>query len=227
MRLTSRDARLVRDLALSHVLSRDQLIGLGYFTSVTRANTRLRNLVASGLVRRTETPFFSQSLYAAGPKAGVVTGERIGGILSGRSGSPRFLQHALCVNNVRLALLAQGASAWRFEQQLSLTFPYAGREYQVRPDGLAAFPGRITVVEADLGHVAPSKFKEKLLAYDAFVLSGECQRHWKLPTFELLTVTSGRLRASRLRRLLPAQASFHFLCQSHDHLGIAWAGGWS
>lgn len=56
MRFTERDIKLVRDIALSHIVSRDQVIDLGYFDSVTRCNSRLRGLVAADAVRKVSTP---------------------------------------------------------------------------------------------------------------------------------------------------------------------------
>lgn len=226
-RLTERDVRLLRDLVLSHVLSRDQAIALGYFGSVTRANARLRGLTGHGLARRIETPFFSQGLYAATPRAADVVGERLSALAASRTGSPRFLQHALCVTNVRAAMLARGAGEWRFEPQLRRAFRLGGRDWEVRPDGMAVEGGRLVAVEADLGHVAPAKFREKLRAYAAFVASGECARQWDQPSFTLLVVTTGKTRAARLARLLPDHLGFAYVCKPHDQLGVPFAGAWS
>ena len=227
MRLTPRDVQLVKDIGLSYVMSRDQIVSLGYFSSVTRANTRMRALRALGLLRRIETPFFAQSLFVAGPRSVDIVGERIASILAGRTSSPRFIQHALCVNNVRLALLEKGATAWRFEQQLSSSFRFAGREYQVRPDGLTVSDAGLVAVEVDLGHVAPSKFREKLLGFDAFAASGECARHWHAPTFKVLTVTTGKLRAKRLICCVPQDSRFTFECLTFDQLSVPFIGHWS
>ena len=183
MRLTSRDIQVVRDIALSHTMSRDQIIAFRYFTSVTRTNTRLRELGAEGFVYRIKTPFFGQSLYMAGPNAHVIVGERIIPLLAHRTGSPRFIQHALSVNNARIALIKRGASDWRFEQQLWRKFEYQGRTYEVRPDGLSHTPKGLIIVEVDLGHVAPAKFKEKLVAYNAFLESGACEQMWQCQEF--------------------------------------------
>ena len=227
MRLTQRDTKLVKDIALSHVLSRDQVITLGYFSSVTRTNTRLRQLRTLGLVKSLETPFHGQTLYAAGPKAILLVGERIAPILSGRLGSPRFIQHALATTNVRIELQNQGSSIWRFEQQVRSLFRFGGRDHEIRPDGVALTHSGILALEVDLGHVDPSKFKQKLLAYDAFVASGECRRIWNTPTFSLLAVTTGSLRARRPRELAPSSLSFEFACQSADQFGVAFPGSWS
>jgi len=228
VQLTNRDLQVLKDMALSHVLSRDQILELGYFSTVTRVNTRLRELMGIGLVKRLETPFFSQSLYMASAAATDVIGERIAPLLASRSGSPRFLQHALCVTNARIRLLRKGASAWRFEQQLRATFGVAGKPMEVRPDGLALFPEMgLLAVEVDLGHVNPAKFTEKLRAYEAFNATGECERAWGESSFRLLTLTTGSLRAKHLARCLPTGLSLTHDVLTFDQFGVQAASNWS
>lgn len=227
MKLTDRDVIVIRDLALSHVLSRDQVLALHYFTSVTRANTRLRQLAAIRLVRQIETPFFGQSLYAVGSKAVEILGPRLGAMVSARAESPRFLQHALFTTNVRIELMSRGSTGWRYEQQLRASFDFNGKSYEVRPDGLALMPSCPTAIEVDLGHVAALKFQSKLVAYDAFVRSGQAQRQWSLPTFRLLTLTTAKQRATHLYNLMPENPAFDFLCVPFDELGVPRIGAWS
>lgn len=222
MIITRRDVSLLRDLALSHVLSRDQVLALGYFGSVTRANTRLRGLIELGFVRRLSTPFFGQGLYSATKRATDLVGENIAPLLASRLGSPRFLQHALAVTNSRIALVAKSGGEWRFEQQL---WRKANR-HEIRPDGLilASFP---TFVEIDMGHVAPAKFKAKLAGYQALAETGICQSLYGFESFRLLTITSGSLRAHHLRRLLPPNAGFDFRVQTFEDIGVARTSSWS
>lgn len=227
MKLTDRDIRVVRDLALSHVLSRDHVLALRYFTSVTRANTRLRQLAAVRLVRRIETPFFGQSLYSVGCKAVEILGPRLGAMVAARAESPRFLQHALYTTNVRIELIRRGSTGWRYEQQLRAGFNFEGKPFEVRPDGLALMPSCPMAIEVDLGHVTPSKFESKLIAYDAFVRSGEAKRQWSIPTFKLLTLTTGATRATHLFRLAPENPAFDFLCVPFDELDVPRIGAWS
>ncbi|MHB8637443.1 MAG: replication-relaxation family protein [Fimbriimonadaceae bacterium] len=218
---------MVSDMIMSGVLSRDHILGIGYFGSVTRLNTRIRALRAEGFVRVLETPFYNQFLYSAGPKAGTIVGEHIASLLSSRSASPRFIQHCLCVTNARLRLMAMGMQSWRFEQQARSTFRYGGRDLEVRPDGVALFEKRIAFIEADLGHVAPAKFREKLTAYNAFVASGECRRVWGMESFRLLTLTTGPKRAESLRRLTPQGSAFEHRCVTFEEFEIPAPGGWS
>lgn len=227
MRLTTRDQRLVRDLALSHVLSRDHIIKLGHFSSITRTNARLLALRRLDFVRRIETPFFAQSLYMAGPRAGQVTGEKIAQLLKDRAESPRFLQHALTVTNLRLALLAKGADDWRFEQQLRRTFTHQGRTFEVRPDGLVLTAKGPLAIEVDLGHASLPKLTQKLAAFDLFLRSGECEAQWGFIQFNLLISTTGPLRCRHIERLIPKGIAQRCAVQTLTDLGAELVGGWS
>lgn len=222
MRLTCRDHELLRDMAFSHALSRDQMIALGYFQSITRVNTRIRQLAGIGLVRRLDTPFFSQSLYGVAPKAAELLDARLSRLIAARDASPRFLRHALTATDVRIALTRRSNAAWRFEQQLWRKVD----EYEVRPDGLleAAIP---VFIEIDLGHVSLPKFKSKLLGYRALALSGQCASLYGFSDFRLLAVTTGRLRSRHLSRQMPADPGFEFLVQTYAELGLAPTNPWS
>jgi hypothetical protein len=227
VKLTPRDERLIRDIALSHVLSRDQVIRLGYFTSVTRLNTRLRELRSGGLVSVLDTPFFDQHLYVAGKNAPRVVGEHIASLLSHRAATPRFLQHALAVTESRTALLEGGGTGWRFEAQLRHSFLWSGRTWEIRPDGLVRRDGLMTLLEVDMGHVDPGKFGKKLKGYEAFIESGELARVWGEHRLAILTLTTGALRRTRLARRVPSDTPVCFSFLTFDDLRIRVAGGWS
>lgn len=225
MRLTRRDVALVRDVSLSHLLARDQIIALGYFNSISRANGRLLLLIRHGFIRRLDTPFFAQSLYASASLAREVVGERISPLLASRASSPRFVAHALSCTNVRIALQRAGTGEWRFEQQLWRTLSNH-ESHQLKPDGL--FLAKVPVfVEVDMGHVAPSKFRSKLLGYRALALSSQCQALYGFPGFRLLIVTSGSLRARHLRRLVPPDPGFECLIQTFEEVGAKHVTAWS
>lgn len=222
MRLTERDLNLIRDLTFSHVLSRDQILALGYFGSVTRVNTRLKTLTSRDLVKVLETPFFGQRLYRSGQRAKDVLSERLAGLIKGRDETPRFLQHALATTNVRIALTKKNGAGWKFEQELWRKLD----GIEIRPDGLlmAELP---IFVEVDMGHIAPAKFREKLLAYEALASSGKCNRLYGFPNFRVLTVTAGSLRAKHLSRLVPPDAHFGYLAQTFAATGAAPISSWS
>lgn len=227
MKITERDMRMVRDIALSHVLSRDQILALGYFSSVTRVNTRLRNLIALGLVQRLETPFFGQSLYCASPKSSDFLGERVGALVAGRTGSPRYILHSLMVTEVRLEMMRRGLKAWRFEQQLWKSFEFNGQTYQIKPDGLAILPDKQVLVEVDLGHTSPKKYADKLRGFDAFVASGLCKSSWQVDTLRVLTLTTGERRCKTLKSLTPKNARFMHFVQTFENFNVPLIGAWS
>jgi hypothetical protein len=225
MKITARDVSLIKDLALSHVMSRDQILQLGYFGSITRLNTRLRGLMALGCIKRLETPFFSQSLYAVDRKANVLVGENIAPLLAHRADSPRFIQHALNVTNVRIHLKSKGLDAWRFEQQLWRTLP-GRRGTEIRPDGMVLKGTQPMFIEIDLGTVAASKMRQKFAAYNLLALA-HVHELYGSDSLRLLVVTTNETRAANLRRLLPEKSAFPCLIQTFDQLGIPSVQSWS
>lgn len=223
MRFTERDIRLVRDIALSHVLSRDQVIELGYFDSVTRCNTRLRELGAMNAVRQISTPFHNQSLYIAGSLAGELCGDRVERLMADRIGSPRFVRHALSVTNCRIALCKRGGSGWRFEQQLWRTVG----KHEIRPDGLIVLKGIPTFIEVDLGHVSGPKFREKLKGFESLTVGTTCTDIYGFPSFRLLIVSTSPRRVRHLRSLVSDHARLECLVTTFKELGAPSVGCWS
>lgn len=223
MRFTERDIKLVRDIALSHIVSRDQVIDLGYFDSVTRCNSRLRGLVAADAVRKVSTPFHAQSLYIAGHLAGELCGERIERLLADRIGSPRSVRHALSVTNSRIALQKRGGTGWRFEQQLWRTVG----KHEIRPDGLMVLKGNPTFIEVDLGHVSGPKFTEKLKGYSLLASGTTCADLYGFPSGRLLIVTTSPRRARHLRALASDHTRLECLVTTFEELGAPSVGCWS
>ncbi|MCW5939856.1 MAG: replication-relaxation family protein [Fimbriimonadaceae bacterium] len=224
MRITKRDVTVLKDLALSHALTRDQFMKLGHFSSITRTNTCLRRLVSAKLVARLQTPFWGQSIYTVTKCATDLVGPRIASLIKGRSVSPRFLQHALTVTEARIVLCEQLGGPWRFEPQLWRKLDRL--QHEIRPDGLVLSTVPV-FVEIDLGHVAPTKFREKLLGYQALATSGDCEALYGFPTFRLLTLTTGTLRAHRLSRLTPLDAGYEHCVQTLASLGVTLTNDWS
>lgn len=225
MRLTDRDHSLVTDAALSHCLSRDQIVEL-YFSSVCRANTRLRDLVDHGFLKRLTTPFFGQTLYSAGRNAKHIVGDRVANLLSGRAPSPRFVRHALATTATRIALTRTYQAPWRFEQQVSCTFEY-DRRYELKPDGLVLIPENPLFIEVDLGGQSSDQFRKKLLAYRAYALSGLFSEHYQCSNFQLLTLTTNARRAANLQNLLSPTASIGYSARSFKQYEITIPGSWS
>lgn len=225
MKLTERDVRLVRDIALSHVLGRDQIINLGYFSSVSRCNRTLERLRAANLITTISTPFYGQRLSIAGTEAHEVVGEKIAKLLAFRKPTPRLLQHCLMVSEVRIALLRRGGTGWRFEPQLRHVFIWRGRRYDVRPDGLIQLNGELLLLEVDLGHVSAGKFREKIAGYVAYARSGIFLATYGDQAFRVLTLTTSEIRCAHLAALVADSDSFRFA--TFDEIGATAPGGWS
>ena len=225
MKLTDRDIRLLKDMALSHALTRDQLIRLGYFTSVSRCNRTLRRLLDGGLIRPVKTPFRFQGIYSVKAQASDFVGERIGQILSGRQPTPRFLQHALAITETRIALLTSGGTGWRFELQLRHEFSWAGRKYEVRPDGMIFLDGNPVLLEIDLGNAPAKKIMEKLKAYGAYRESGLLKSTYGSDSVRVVVVTTGNVRRQRLATLDSKGSTIEFT--TFSVLNVEMPGGWS
>ncbi len=225
--VTVRDVRLVKDIALSHVLSRDQIIALGYFESVNRANRRLAALVAERFLKVLDTSYHSQRLYVAGDKAPSVVGERIRAILAVRAPSPRFLQHALAVSNVRISLLERGWLDWRFEQQIRDSIAISDKIYEIRADGLITMSLGPVFIEADLGHVSRRNFAQKVNGYEMYAKSGRSRETFKMDLLRVLVVTTGTLRMAHLKDVCKHSASVSFKFTTFDDLRATMPGGWS
>lgn len=217
-----RDHKLVKDVCLSTILTRDQIIALGYFSSISRCNRRLRQLVDGGYLRSLPASNNAQQAVYAGPKASTIVGERISAIIHARRPTPRFIQHACAVTDIRTTLTRSDYSEWRFEQQLRQGFEWRGREYEVRPDGLAISKSRLLLVEADLGNVSLKRYCKKLVVYDIYFQSGIFSQTYGFSKLCLLTVTTDKERKKHISRL-PALHISHTATTFSD-LGISTFG---
>ncbi|MBS1714609.1 MAG: replication-relaxation family protein [Armatimonadetes bacterium] len=225
LKLTGRDLRVLGDAALSHVLSRDQLLNLGYFTSVSRCNRTMRRLHEAGLVRVLKTPFFMQNLYSVRTEASDLLDARIAALVKGRSSSPRFLQHALMVTEARIRLIEKGATGWRFEAQVRDSFTLHGARHDVKPDGMVWIDGRPVLLEVDLGHVASGKFKRKVDTYKSYERSGAFAGAYGSPKLSVVTLTTGQTRKRRLANLAGLSDIFEFF--TFEEFGMRLIGAWS
>lgn len=227
MILTDRDRALVLDLTLSHALIRDQVIQLGFFESISRANSRLKSLREAGFIRRLATPYFTQTIYAPGRLAIEIVGSHAANLIAKRAESPRFLQHALSVTNTRIYLRKRGATLWRFEPELRTSFQDGMSSGEVRPDGLAISSKAAIAVEVDMGHVCLSKLSKKLASYAAFRRSTALHESWQINDFNLLFVTTGKKRRGQIQRLCRQVNDVNCLVQTFEELQIETVGGWS
>lgn len=204
MRLQDRDLKVLSEIALHGVMTRDQIIALGYFKSVPRANARLGSLVRRRLLKRVnpiDGVSSRQSLYAVPQKASAHLDERIARLLQGRKQTPRFIAHALMVVDVRIQLERLGAKDWHHEPNVWHKYSIGPHHYECRPDGLAMIADNHLFVEADRGNASSKALRETFNSYDRYAKSGTFQTAYKAQGFRVLIVTIGKKRALSIRNL--------------------------
>lgn len=229
LRLTGRDERLLLDLYASRLLSRDQILRLGYFGSVQRCNMRLLKLRLAGFVRRLEKPYGvsgGQSLYLPGRGAALLACRHLGSEKSEalrvcRDGvSPVFLEHTLRATDFRVSLVehapAAGASLERWLPESACYHEYEVRgpggrweTRSLRPDGFARLKlsGRPLdcFAEVDLGHVSARLFKDKVERYRDYLRDGIFEETYRSRAFRVLVATTSERRLLNLLALTGAE----------------------
>lgn len=229
MRLEERDRELLCDLFWQRAMSRSQLQRL-YFSSLVRANARLRLLFDHGFVTRyflPAAPYGAQAVYSLG-KAAVPTVARALELEEDEvkrqcrfSGTPTFLEHTLAVVEVRLALQEAAQQAPHLEFDLWVPEPLCRHEYEVepvgglgawrkevfKPDGFARLRRRedgaylSLFLEVDLGHTSARQFAGKVAMHGKYLRQGLFREIYGTDTFQTLVVTTGPRRVGNLLAL--------------------------
>jgi hypothetical protein len=223
IRPQKRDLDLVRTVFLHRVARRDDLLGLGFFSSVARCNQRLSELVQSNWLRRVEGINGlqgHQSIYATGRAACAylcisldLPTEEVARHCCANEG-PLFVEHALRVLDFRRRLqqvcitLGIELTEWLCEPECLHEFEYQSRSSSkwnqvcVKPDACflvhsSGRPARF-FLEVDLGHVSLPRFEGKLRRYESYLRSGAFGDAYELDRFAVLTVTVGERRLVHL-----------------------------
>ena len=227
MRITDRDRALLEDIGLHQVMSRNQILHLGYFGSIQRTNARLLTLVRAGLVRRVNLGSVaesSQSVYTVSKAAGPWIESRIAKLVDSRSARPKHLEHSLHIIDVRLNLARLGMTKWLPEVQIRHQYSLssnATRTEEFRPDGLAIFGSEFLFLEVDLGNVSLPRFKEKFDSFEKYVRLGVFTQTYNLPSFSVLVVTTGGIRANGIRSKVPKGSWIDFKVCTFKQLSAA------
>jgi protein involved in plasmid replication-relaxation len=215
--LTERDRRLLSLVARFHLLSRDQLMALTPFGSLTRANTRLKALVHIGLLNRKSLPVYpghgsAQSLYYLGKKAAGVVQLNDRSLASQRRQISRWelrqVEHVRAANQVladfMTALDCSGHSkleVFRSEPELRQAF----FDRALVPDGWIAWisGGRRfnCFIEVDLHHEGLTEWRQKVLAYLDYAESGLHQERFGFAGFRTLVLAKSAARLSNLQQI--------------------------
>lgn len=223
-RLTNRDREVIAIIALHGCASRSQLMALGHFGSVSRANRRLRRLFDKKYLRRTQVavgPCSLETIYLLGPAAVPIAAELA--VLdrlelarhSRRQPERAYLEHQLGILAVRISMLdvPDGIQIVQF-----LTEPECRHEYEVvsrgkrtlrriiKPD--AYFEIRRNrrrwafFLEFDRGHCSLPQMRGVFERYESYATDGAFHGAYGKDGFGVLVVTTaGDRRITHLATL--------------------------
>lgn len=224
LRLTHRDRKVIGEVARYGAISRCQLMELGFFGSISRANRRLRLLVDGKFLRRTFVatgPQQNSTIYVLGPIGAEVASEDCSFDLVEmkrhglRSPERMYLEHHLGVVSVRLTAMraTTGLRLVRFVAE-----PDCRHEYEVvvrgnsikrlmKPDALAFFDqGNLVLsvfIEYDRGNTSLPQMASLFGRYESYWTETAFQSAYEtdVPFTVAVVTTAGRRRIDNLARL--------------------------
>lgn len=225
IRITERDLDILEMIHACRLLSTQQLQTL-FFPSQHRAYARLQALYQHALLERLflglQTALMNTPiLYVLDRRGADLLCERraldIEWNAQLKQVKPTFLQHALAINDVRVAftVACQEHQAqiglWLGENDLKAAYDYVhirnerGRMQRISliPDSyfklLLATGTSHFFLEQDMGTMQLARFKSKIWAYLAYYQSGLSQERFGTKKFRVLTVASTAQRAANLK----------------------------
>ena len=228
MRLMERDIEILKAVHEFRIVRGDQLQAL-FFGSQSTASYRLSRLYQHGFLDRHFLPTLggiasSPALYTLGKRGADVLRrvldcgpKDIRKPPNNQELSPLFLEHLLQINDFRVAVTVaareQGYTleTWLDDFQLKADYDRVvihtpqGRKRTVSliPDGYGVLQvpqGRACFfLELDRGTMTRARFRDKVLAYQAYIASGQYEKRYDTRSLRVLTVTSGPKRLENLR----------------------------
>jgi hypothetical protein len=214
--LTDRDQRLIEHLYRFRLLSRNQIMALTHFNSLTRANTRFASLVKVKLLARKQTPVVSghggaQALYHLAPGSAAVLNVDPGAVIAQTRQVARWdlrqVEHILTANQIIVDFLSAvdrlpetPTPAFRTEPELRRTF--LGKPFV--PDGWFAWADSgkqfNCFAEVDLSHEGLTQWRKKVLDYLAYAESGLHQEMFSFRSFRVIVLAGSERRLENLRK---------------------------
>jgi hypothetical protein len=215
--LTERDRRVVQLLSRFRLLSRDQIMALAPFGSLTRANTRLAALLQARLLSRKLLPVYpgkgsAQALYFLGRESGGVLPIEAKCLSQQLRQASRWdlrqVAHVIAANQcVADALEATAKSGmvtvqgFRTESELRQMFS----DRRLVPDGWFAWTesGKRfnCFFEVDLHHEGLREWRTKVLRYVEYAESGMHQERFGFRAFRVCVLAKSMSRLENLRRI--------------------------
>lgn len=219
-RLTPRDRDVIRLVALHGAATRNQLIGLGFFASVSRANRRLKHLFDTKHLRRAYIAAGANSVetvYVLGPM-GVPIAAELAVIeklelerQSRRQPERAYLEHQIGILAVRISML-NGLHCLDVVE--FLTEPECRHEYLIskakqvskrliKPDAFFEVRSEhqrgLFFLEFDRGHCSLPQMRGVFERYGAYARDGAFRSAYLEDDFDVLVVTTaGKGRIAHL-----------------------------
>jgi hypothetical protein len=242
--LTARDRHIMHLLSRFHMLSRDQIIALGPFGSLTRANTRLAALCDRRLLSRKLLPVYpgkggAQALYFLGRESGAALPMDpkclSQHIRQASRWDQRQVAHVIAANQcIADALTAAARSAlavhgFRTEPELRQLFS----DRRLVPDGWFAWTesGKRfnCFFEIDLHHEGLREWRAKVLRYIEYAESGMHQERCGFRAFRVCVLAKSASRLANLRRIAETAGNLFLFGQvgsvdASNFLGPIWQG---
>lgn len=229
IRITERDLDVLEMVAACRVLTTEHIQAL-FFPSMHQTYARLRALYDHALLDRQFRGLYidkmnSPIMYVI-DKQGVellqtTRNPNISWNPDRKDVSQNFLDHALAINDVRVAATIACREhpdftllEWRGESEMKADYDYV--TIQPRPNSApkraSLIPDSYFVIdtprgkancflELDRGTESLPRFREKILIYQAYYRSGMYQKRYGATGMRLLTVTTSEERAKNLKAL--------------------------
>lgn len=209
--LTSRDLLLLHALPILRCVDRMQVERIASFNSITRANTRLLQLVHAGVLNRFFLPSDRggvKALYSLSPHSAEFVGAPGRELRRTRDAilaADLFVDHQLAINEVWIEVFRPTATApsfgdprWKY-----FTAPLTA-DFRLIPDAffqLEYRSGRFGhFVEVDRGTESLQVIDQKISSYLHYALSGEYPKQFGLERFRVLFVLTSPRRLENVRR---------------------------
>lgn len=208
--LTERDRRLLGYLARFRLLSRNQVMALAGFASITRANTRLASLVASQLIARKALPYYpghgsAQALYLLLEAASSFLDRPVLSEEARRIRRWDFRQatHTLIANEVLIDLFLATERSAEFRTEPELRQVFASRN--LVPDGWLAWRAEgkrfNCFIEVDLHTEGLGVWRDKVMAYLQYAESGLHLELFGFRFFRVAVLAQSKKRLENLRSI--------------------------
>jgi hypothetical protein len=228
MRLTARDVQVILAVRDHRALRIDQIERL-FFPSRNTTNYRLQRLYQHGFLERRWRAVeygrgMGQAIYLLGKRGAELAAQKQGGHTQtpGRRGvshtvhSP-FLEHALLVNDVRIALslgaqkAGYAAERWVREDELRVAREYVysstasgpQRQVAIIPDAYAVLNlgdrRAHFLLEVDRATETSGRWAQRVRAYLAYIASGQYARRFGTTSLRILVITTSPERLANLK----------------------------